>query len=243
MESNKTFGIIYKATNTVNGKVYIGQTIVGLRKRRLSHINDSIANRDNIYFHNSIRKYGPEKFIWEELEADLPWEELDDMEYHYIKQYSSKYPNGYNLTEGGGGMKGYVITESHRKNLSESHKGYVHTEEQRRKISESLKGRICSEKTRRIMSQKNSGENHPMYGRKGKSSHSYGITPPKHVFEALIKKVSKDYVITFPDGHEELITNLSEFCRSNNLNKGNMCSVAHGRRAHYKGYKCRKSCI
>lgn len=150
------------------------------------------------------------------------------------------YPKGYNLTEGGGGMTGYVITESHRKNLSESHKGYVHTDEQKRKIGESLKGRLCSEKTRRLLSQKNSGERNPMYGKKGELNHSYGITPPKHVFEALAEKVAKDYVITFPDGHEEYVNNLAKFCRTYDLNKGNLLSVANGRRKQHKGFKCKK---
>jgi len=232
--------LIYRAVNKINEKVYIGQTITGLTNRRLSHINDSIAKRDNIYFHNAIRKYGSENFEWEILEYCCSKEELDEMEFHYIKQYNSKFPDGYNLTDGGGGMVGYVITEKHRKNLSESHKGYVHTQEQKRKISEALKGRKCSDKTKRLLSEQKKGSKNPMFGIKGKQNHSFGVTPPKHVFDALIDKIAKKWLITFPDGSEKVIKNLSEFCINNSLNKGNLCSTAHGRRTHHKGFKCRK---
>lgn len=233
-------GIIYKVTNIVNGKIYIGQTTKSLNTRKLSHINDSLAIRDNLYFHNAIRKYGINNFKWEVLESCASKEELDDMEFHFIKQFNSKAPAGYNMTEGGGGMLGYIITEEHRKNLSDSHKGYIHTDQQKERISNALKGRKLSEDAKKRLSKSKMGEKNPMYGIKGPNNHSYGITPPKHVFDALVKRMSQQYVVVFPDGHEEEIINLSAFCRKYKLNKGNLCSTAHGRRSHHKGFKCHK---
>jgi hypothetical protein len=47
------------------------------------------------------------------------------------------------------------------------------------------------------------------------------------------------YVVTFPDGKEELVENLNFFCRKYNLNTGNMCQSARGNVRTCKGYKCR----
>lgn len=234
-----SFGIIYKVTNKVNGKIYIGQTIVGLAKRKEGHINDALANRDNNYFHNSISKYGKENFKWQVIEHCDSKEELDEMEFHYIKQFRSFGSGGYNLTLGGGGMLGYKITEEHRHNLSKSHIGYKHTKEQRTKISKSLTGRQVSIKTRQKLSFSKLGNKNPMYGKCGVDSPFYGRTIPKHVQDAKVKSVSKEYIVTFPNGSEKKIKNLSEFCRKYGLNKGNLCSVVYGRREHHKGFKCR----
>ena len=54
------------------------------------------------------------------------------------------------------------------------------------------------------------------------------------------EKLSKEYIIFYPDGKSEKIKNLNDFCKKNNLNQGNMCSVASGRLDSHKGYKCLK---
>jgi group I intron endonuclease len=59
--------VIYKATNKINGKSYVGQTIRTLNERKQSHLNDS-NNNSTCYFHNAIRKYGKASFKWEILD-------------------------------------------------------------------------------------------------------------------------------------------------------------------------------
>lgn len=51
---------------------------------------------------------------------------------------------------------------------------------------------------------------------------------------------SKEYLITFPDGHIEIIKNLAKFCRENDLNRGHMHKIISGRRKQHKGFKCQK---
>lgn len=238
MDEKDYFGIVYKVINKVTNKVYIGQTISKLQVRKVAHINDSLAKRDNFIFHNAIRKHGRDNFTWKVIEYCDSKEEMDELEFHYIKQYNSILPNGYNMTEGGGGMLGYKITEEHRRNLSESHKGYIHTVEQRRKIGESSRCRKHTEETKIKLSTQKLGNKNPMYGRCGKDNPGYGITPPKHVFDALVEKTSNMWLVTFPNGEEKIIKNLSEFCRNNNLNSGNLCGTAHGRSPYHKGFKC-----
>lgn len=238
MDDKDCFGIIYKATNLINGKVYIGQTTNKLQVRKTSHINDSLAKRDNFVFHNAIRKHDRSNFKWEIVEYCDCKEELDEMEFHYIKQFNSSIPKGYNMTYGGGGMLGYKITEEHRKNLSESHKGYIHTAEQRKKIGEASLGRRHTEETKKRLSKQKLGSKNPMYGKCGKENPRYGISPPKHTIDALVEKISNVWLVIFPDGKEKVIKNLSKFCRDNNLNKGNLCGTAHGHRPHHKGFRC-----
>jgi len=238
---NSSFGIIYKVINEYNSKIYIGQTIVGLSKRKEGHINDSLANRDNNYFHNAIRKYGKESFTWEIIEYCESKEELDDMEFHYIKQYNS-FDNGYNLTLGGGGMLGYRITKAHRDNLSKSHIGYEHTKEQRAKISKALTGRPCSIETRKKISEgnKKAYKKSPDLRRFGERNGFYGKSLSKEVIANLIDINSAIWEIIYPSGKKEIIKNLSKFCRKYDLSKGTLCSVSNGHRKHHKGFKCKK---
>jgi len=89
-------GIIYKATNIVNGKVYIGQTTQGLDVRSKRHIRES-KHTSRIIFQRALRKYGSDNFKWEVLEHCIDSVELDEMEFHYIMQYDS-FNSGYNMT-------------------------------------------------------------------------------------------------------------------------------------------------
>ena len=107
--------IIYKATNKINGKSYIGQTIYDLKFRIRSHISE--ANRDNLPFHNALLKY-KNYFEWRILEVCNSKNEMDEMEFHYIKQYNSIFPNGYNLTLGGEGNYGWIPNSENRENIS-----------------------------------------------------------------------------------------------------------------------------
>jgi hypothetical protein len=50
---------------------------------------------------------------------------------------------------------------------------------------------------------------------------------------------SKVYIITFPNGGEEIIKGLAEFCRNNKLNVCHMSSIATNKLKQHKGFKCR----
>lgn len=233
------FGVVYKATNKVNNRSYIGQTICKFSVRKLQHINDSKVGRGSTYFHNAIRKYGCDNFEWEILEYCGSREELDNEDIRLINKYKT-LQNGYNLTSGGGGMINYSITEAHRRNLSESHKGYKHTIEQRNKISEALKGRLHSEATRKKLSISKLGNKNPMYGKLGKRNPAYGRKPSCETREKIGNSNSLYWEIISSNGDRQIVKNLSKFCRENNLSKGAMGHVSKGLRAHHKGYRCKK---
>lgn len=91
-------GIIYKATNKINGKSYIGQTIKKLSERKRGHKWHS-KNNTKFHFYNALRKHGWENFSWKIIEQ-IPVEKLNDREVYFIEKYDT-YDNGYNTTTGG----------------------------------------------------------------------------------------------------------------------------------------------
>lgn len=102
-------GYIYKITNIVNNKIYIGQTIRDIQSRWNQHINNAYNENDkNNHFHNAILKYGENSFSIVIIE-ECPDEVLNEREKYWINYYDS-YNNGYNSTLGGEGYQKYTIT-------------------------------------------------------------------------------------------------------------------------------------
>ena len=91
---------IYKYTNLINGKSYIGQS-VNIVKRRSNHENTNNRKLEKSYFHRAIDKYGINNFSFEILE-ECSKDELNEKEIYYIKKYNTfDRNNGYNRTIGG----------------------------------------------------------------------------------------------------------------------------------------------
>lgn len=93
---------IYSFTNLINGKKYIGSTIVSPEKRYSQHIYN--AFHDNVHQYNyplyqAIRKYGLENFKFEILEKkETTEDEIRQIEKEYIIKYNTITPYGYNQT-------------------------------------------------------------------------------------------------------------------------------------------------
>src|ERR1035437_8971537 len=91
------YGIIYKATCIINNKVYIGQTIRSLSERKAEHQYKGL-----FYFHNALKKYGEDNFLWQIIDTANDQIELDRKEITWIQHLNSTNKNfGYNLTLGG----------------------------------------------------------------------------------------------------------------------------------------------
>ena len=89
---------IYKISNSINNKVYIGQTIRPIEERFKRHINDAINNILDTHFARAIRKYGAENFHIEEIDIADNQEELNLKEQYWIRYFDS-INNGYNETD------------------------------------------------------------------------------------------------------------------------------------------------
>jgi hypothetical protein len=104
---------IYKITNLINNKIYVGQTVshvlnhkryrpYGYNARFRSHISEAFSTKKNQshYLNNAIRKYGVDNFIVELIEV-CETINSDERETFYINELNAIYPNGYNLKNGG----------------------------------------------------------------------------------------------------------------------------------------------
>ena len=89
---------IYKITNKINGKVYIGQTIRPVEYRFNRHINDAMHNILNTHFARAIRKYGPDQWQFEVIDNAETQKELNQKEQYWIRYYNS-VEEGYNETD------------------------------------------------------------------------------------------------------------------------------------------------
>ena len=153
-------GVVYKISNSINSKIYVGQTIRLLRVRFNEH-----CNKDKGNLRNAIDKYGRENFTIEVLCECDSIEELNEREEFFIESLNTMKPNGYNLLRGG---RNKIPLESSRIKMSEAHMGEKHfyfgkkrdpaigiavskartgtklSDETKKKLSESKKGRKFS---------------------------------------------------------------------------------------------------
>lgn len=155
IEDERNYGI-YKITNTINGKVYIGQTRSGFRKRYMKHINSFKHNKGHTKkFYDDYIKYGPDSFVFEIVQIENDVSKLDDLEIKYIKQYNS-IESGYNTLSGGNYYYKDKETKYLKKNVSNPDNSF------REKRSEYMKTRIVSTDTKERLKFLNTGSKSPV---------------------------------------------------------------------------------
>jgi group I intron endonuclease len=152
--------VIYKITNKVNGKIYVGKTVRSLQIRWRGHCQNCNEGSSSS-LHRSIRKYGKDSFSIEILDQGNSPAELNILEKLWIKKLQSyKSQIGYNLTFGGdGGLKIPGLrkcSEETKTKISRALKGKKRSKEVREKMSQTRKGRRFSEemKIRYSLAQK-----------------------------------------------------------------------------------------
>lgn len=223
---------IYLITNLFNLKKYVGITKFSLEERFSQH------TKRGFILTEAIKKYGEQKFSIELVEVVESAERAYELEIFYIKEYNTKAPNGYNLTDGGDGIFGWNITDEYREQCSfrvkELHKekrigmyGKKHTEETKKKMSESSKGnqnclgRVLSEESKQKISEKHLGkklsektrkkisENH--HDISGKNNPMYGKKHSPETIEKL-KEKAKNRTKRFwvNNGIDEKLINIDE---------------------------------
>lgn len=145
MHWNDRPAFVYRLTNSVTGKQYIGICVSKVQRRWRKHCNSAAANqprnRNCPALHGAIRKYGEAAFTIETLYEAVNWQEACKVERGLIAQYGTMAPNGYNLTCGGEGLLGRPMSEANKLANSLRMKGNKMSPEQRERISASNRGK------------------------------------------------------------------------------------------------------
>jgi|TARA_R110000868_G_scaffold175911_1_gene413181 group I intron endonuclease len=146
---------IYLITNLDNNKKYVGLTKFSITERFYQHVKRGFLLTE------AIKKYGEDKFFIELIEEVDTAGRAYELEQYYIKEYNTKVPYGYNLTDGGDGIFGWEVTEEYRQECSERVK-QLHKE---KKVG--MYGKNHSDETKRKMSVASKGKSKPwLIGRK-----------------------------------------------------------------------------
>jgi group I intron endonuclease len=212
--------IIYKATNLINNKVYIGQTVRTLKQRISQH--KSNAKRHKYSFQNAIDKYGIENFIWETIEICNNVEELNLAEMKWINFFKSNLKEfGYNLNEGGKNRRLSVET---KEKIRKAHLGVKNTVESNLKRSQTLKGHPSWSKGKKYSAEalkKVKNSRTPDY--KSKMAKSKG----GRLF-SVYHKETKVKLFQYE--------NIHQCAKDLNLGVGNIWSCLKGKRLFHKNY-------
>ena len=192
----KKFNYIYLTTNTINGKIYVGQ-------HSTDNLEDGYIGSGTL-LKLALQKYGKNNFSKEILAYADTQNKLDYLEKFYIRKYKSReLENGYNLTDGGAGFCGLVFTDEHRRKIAEKLKGNTHTlgyicsDETKQKISKANKGKKRTEEQKALMSEKTigryKGNKNPMYGvhRYGEEAPAYGVKQRKYKYLSPLGEIKE----------------------------------------------------
>lgn len=210
---------IYKFTNILNSKVYIGYTN-NIPRRLYYHKRNCKIQKSAFY--DAINKYG-----WDNFHFEIIYQSLDGdychniMEEYFIREYHSHIDEGfgYNMTYGGDGQKN--PSAETRWKIGTANRGKKRNplnEETKRKIG------LANSKKKRTQQEK---------------EHLRQINLSKKQSEESILKRSKSYIVIDPSGNYITVKNLNRFCKENDLNQGAMSSIARGLSNTHKGWSCK----
>jgi group I intron endonuclease len=208
---------IYRITNTINGKIYVGldSKPVAKQTRWKSHLSSAKKpGKYTMVIHRAMRKYGSDNFQYEILEECTSAGELKKAEKRWIAQFRSNDPRfGYNRTVGG--------EQNYWSNLTDSEK---------EKHS----------KARRARMKDGYGPDIDARLKAGKAALPPEILAEKYrkAGEATARSMSKTYEVIDQNGNRYRIQNLRKFCRENDLIPQNMRAVIRGKQRHHRGWQC-----
>lgn len=259
--------VIYKISNTINHKVYLGQAR-NFSKRWIAHKSDA-RKGSNMYIHRAMRKYGEDKFSIDIIfnvfdETDLNWAESE-----LIKQWDccaiDGEEKGYNLLRGGEFMDSEASSLYNKKLVEEgTHKfmgkrGSEFATERNKKAVLNGTNVFCGERGSILSKETNkkrmtdgthnvlqihtceycgfTGKGMNMQRWHGENCKHSPNYKEPHNNKALV------WLITHKDWNGEwiVVKNLAKFCKENNLCSGVMCNTQPEKLDNYhKGFKCKK---
>jgi group I intron endonuclease len=242
---------IYKITNLIDGKLYIGQTIdpkTRWYKHKYNATHENSPQYDS-HLSRAIRKCGIENFIFEVIAQTKTIEFSDELEINFIAQYKSMdRVFGYNISPGGQGRR--MVSQETREKQSKALKGRFvgeknptwgrhHTAENKRFFSEMNKGNkyrvgaIVSEETRQLLSEINIGKKATEETKKKMSESMIGKNKGKE--NGMFGKRAYNSKLTMDQAEEIrkeyfLGQSMSKLAKKYNVNKRTILDIIHNRK-------------
>lgn len=244
---------IYCITCKANGKKYVGQTRGNVKRRVGQHLSDCKCQRHvSPAFQNSYNKYSRESFDYEMLE-EIPKEKgisyFTEREQYWIDKLDTyknglnacpkaelppaaanpeKYADLYSKKKVPSGYKYRNVNETKWHNFTNFKKFCRDNDWNYGRAQNALYGankHIYDNRDGNQYEIRLANEDEAKYKEKGKQAHLNG------------KKST--FIVTFPDGHEEKVAYLKDFCKEHGLNRGNLMMTIKGTRNHTKEFKAR----
>jgi group I intron endonuclease len=147
--------VVYLVTNAVSGKQYVGITRQKMQRRWRGHVHCARKGVTTA-LHAAIRKYGEDSFSVEVVASCLRREWAGAVEADFILQFRTKAPLGYNLTDGGDGVRG--LSDEAIKRIAETIRGRKHTKEAKALIGAASRSRPRSQRERALISAAHRGK-------------------------------------------------------------------------------------
>jgi len=180
---------IYKITNKVNGKIYVGSSINVFNRWRVHKCCLINNEHHSILLQRAWNRHGEQNFVFEVVEEVSKKEKLIEREQHYLDVLKPEY----NICKIAGNTLGFKHSEEAKQKISASLKGEKNhnfgkhrSEEARQKLSEAQKGeknhnfgKHRSEETKQKISEALTGEKHPFYGKTFSEEHRQKLSESK----------------------------------------------------------------
>ena len=198
--------VVYKTTNIVNGKVYIGK----------DSKNNPAYLGSGLYLQRAVKKYGKKNFIKDVLEVCSSEEQLNEKEKYWIKIFNSTDQNiGYNLTEGGTGGNTWKYTPDKKEKINKLHEGaraFRESENGKKFFRETMKARWSDPEFVTKMSETMRGRNVTWKDKISSSIAKHWEHRSRTITEETRKKLSESSrgreVVKVSNEHKKMILNL-----------------------------------
>ena len=222
------YGVIYKITNILNGKSYIGQTININPMRRVSaHFNKRLGV--NLLYKSYLKNNkNQDLYNIDIIYSSFDREDLDKKEQYFIRHFNTLVPNGYNIKSGGEG--GGKCAEETKLKISLSHQG----KSLNKGVPKTLAHRAAMSKSRKGFTTEN---------RKKAAFNRRGLPMPEKTYKAVMEHSKTRYIkiiaINEYSGVEICFKSITDCSKALNLNIANIVNTIYGKngRKQHKGYK------
>lgn len=205
---------IYLITNTTNNKQYVGQS-QDVKRRIRAHKNKlRVGTHPNAHLQSAWNRYGEESFSFSVIEY-CPVSDLSDREMFWIEQLNTFSPNGYNMTLGGEGNRGYVLSDDTKQKLSERAKQRTSWYWEGKVLSDAHKEKL------REAAQNRSAEHKRKIGEASRRA----MADPEIKRKMILHQKNR---AVYCEELDETFYSMSEAARHTGVSAGNISKVCHG---------------